>query len=322
MMRTAAVVCLLFAASIASARDDAGRLAAIVAPNNAQPAVLQPGTTFRALLRANVPLRIESAEGAADLELAHAQPWRGLWLVESRVPAGAAPGPYSLVARASGGDDVVHRAVYVLPDSGESYTVAHVTNLRVGDLRGSDSQLFRVTSMLNARAPDLVIVTGDLTAAGTAEQFRIALDVLNDCTAPTFVAPGPADVRGGLADAYLGNYPVALPYGEDAYLLCPPPNAMTPSNEAKLHIERRRVRAARWSVGAASGFPHDDLRAAITLFVDDPLDFLLDKAADGPARSRSHWGRTTLLTASPGRAVVRWYTVEPRGIELPAPDAE
>lgn len=313
---------LLLAASMASARDEAGRLAAIVAPNNAQPAVLRPGATLRALLRANVPLRIESAQGAANLELIRAQPWRGLWLVESRVPDGAAPGPYALVARASGGDDVIHRAVYLLADSRESYTVAHVTNLRAGDLRGSDSQLFRVTSMLNARAPDLVVVTGDLTASGTAEQFRIALDVLNDCIAPTFVAPGPADMRGGLADVYLGSYPVALPYGEDAYLLCPPANAMTPSTEAKLHIERRRVRAARWSVGAASGFPHDDLRVAITLFVDDPLDYLLDTREDRAGTARARWGHTRLLTASSGRAEVRWYRVEPRGIESPAPDAE
>lgn len=319
-MRYAAVWIALLTAAGAHARDPSGRLADILTPNCAQPAVVQPGATLRSVLRENVPLRIESAEGEVTLEFEAARPWRGNWLVESSVPESTAPGGYTLIAEGSDGRDAEFRAVYVLPPYPETYLVAHVHDLRAGDGERPDSRLFRLTAELNTGSPDLILVTGNLTASGGAGQFRIALDALNDCLAPTFVAPGDADNIEGLLEAYLGDYPAALRFGPDAFVMCPPPAELTPARQARLLAERRAVRDARWSIGAAASYSHDDLRAALTLFVDDPLDYVVRAPNADPSDSSQAWGRTRGMTGS-GDSLVRWIRITPRGA-MPAQDAE
>jgi hypothetical protein len=318
MTRMFAALLALIAAESAYARDETGRLSLILAPNNAQPALLQPGGTIQAVLRENVPLRIESEAGSVPLEFRSAQPWHGRWVITSLVPAAAAPGPHTLIAEGPEVRDEEFRAVYVLPARPETYRLAHVSNLRAGDPRRSDTRLFRLTAELNAGAPDLILVTGDLTAGGTADQFRVALDVLNDCRAPTLVAPGEADNAAGLLEAYLGEMPKAAGYGPDGYLLCPPPSGHTPGAEARLHVERRAIRSARWSIGVAAALPSGDLRSALTVFVDDPLDYLFQADLDDRAESVVAWGRTRAF-AGPRDGQIQWITVSPPGI-APAQD--
>ncbi len=312
-MRVFAFLLILAAAGAASARDETGRLSLIVTPNNAQPAVLQPGGAIEALLRENVPLRIESAEGSVPLEFLSARPWRGRWVITSRIPASARPGAYTLIAERAERSDAAYRSVYVLPERPDTYRIAHVSNLRVGDSTRADSQLFRLTDALNDGAPDLILITGDLTAGGTEDQFRIALDVLNDCRAPTLVAPGDADDAEGLLEAYLGEFPAALRYGPDGYLLCPPPSRVSQGNEARLHIQRRAIRAARWSVGAVAATSRQDLRAALSLLVDDPLDFVFEATTVERAVPAIAWGRTKSYAAAGDRQIT-WFTVSPPGI--------
>jgi hypothetical protein len=304
----------LLVVGAAAARDSEGRLDVILAPNNAQPAIVAPGGQFEAVLAANAPLRIESAQGVFALESSGARPWRGAWRVDALVPTDAPPGAYALVAVGANGPDPVYRAVFVQAQPAETYRVAHIANLRVGDPEGSDSRLFRVTASLNASAPDLILVTGDLTAGGAAEQFRLALEVLNDCAAPTLVAPGAADDREGLAETYLGRYPAAIAYGLDGYLLCPPGARPGSGADGRLHVERRRIRSARWSLGVAARSAWDDPRTNLTLLIDDPLDYVAGGDA-GPGQAPRTWGGAHILTARPGRATVRWFTVGPRGIE-------
>jgi hypothetical protein len=313
MIRKLCALLAALSAGGAAARDEAGRLALILTPNSAQPAVLAAGSSLQTLLRENVPLRIESAEGAViELEFTAARPMRGSWMVDSRIPQSVAPGVYTLVADGTEAEDSAFRAVYILDGRPETYRLAHVSNLRVGDPNRSDSRLFRLTAAINGQAPDLILVTGDLTAAGTDEQFRLAIDILNDCRAPTFVAPGAADNRQGHLESYLGPYSTALRFAADAYLVCSPLAGLTAAGEARLHTERRAVRAARWSIGAAQSFAHGDLRSALTLFVDDPLDYVFEAdAVDGAGAGA--WGRTRGFSGAAG-SQVQWYTVGPRGI--------
>lgn len=309
VMRAWIPLLAMLAASAAHARDENERLAFILAPNNAQPAIVRAGDTFSVVVRSQVPLRIESAAGTIALSTAGARPWRGNWIVEATVPSTALAGAYTLVAEDPDTRDSVYRAVYVLAETVESYRVAHVTNLRAGDPQRPDSRLFRLTAALNEGAPDLILVTGNLTATGAEDEFRLAMDVLNDCRAPTFVAPGDADNGEGLLQAYLGEYPAALWFGDDGYLLCPPPALLSPGNDARLHVARRAIRAARWSIGVGAEFSHRDSRTALTLFVDDPLDYVV---YPGPADVVEAWGRTRRVETS-GDMQIRWFVVGPRG---------
>jgi hypothetical protein len=322
-MKTRPLAVLFWLASaLACARSADGRLAVLLAPNSTQPAIVSRGGELEVLLRENAELRLESASGSYGLRAALAQPFRGLLRVQATLSADAPAGAYTLIAKTASGEDRNFRSVVVLDAPPDSYRVAVWTNLRVGaDPQHPDTPLFRVTARINAGHAVLVLVTGDLTVEGTPEQFRLALDLLNDCVAPTLVAPGPADFAAGRAQEFLGARPAAVPFGPDGYLLCPAPVADLGEEAGRLHAERRRIRAARWSIGAGLGLELGDLREPLTVFVDDPLDFVLGgraAAAGGPQAEASPWGPARLYTAPQERGSLQWFTVGPRGL---APDS-
>jgi hypothetical protein len=310
------------ASTLAGARSADGRLAVLLAPNSTQPAIVSRGGELDVILRENAELRLESASGSYGLRAAPAQPFRGLLRVRATLSAGAPAGAYTLIAKTASGEDRNFRSVVVLDAPPESYRVAVWTNLRVGaDPQHPDTALFRVSARINAGHAGLVLVTGDLTAAGTPEQFRLALDLLNDCAAPTLVAPGPADLASGRAQEYLGARPSAVPFGPDGYLLCPAPLADLGGEAGRLYTERRRIRATRWSIAAGLDLELRDLRGPLTVFADDPLDFVLGGragAAGGPQGEASPWGPARLYTAPQERGALQWFTVGPRGV---APDS-
>ncbi len=311
----AAALCAVCAAG--HARDAEGRLATILSPSSTQPAIVVRGGQFDVLLRDDAPLRLESAAGSFNLSAADVQDFRGRRRVRVVLPAAVPAGAYSLVAASPAAEDRSFRAVFVLDSPPDEYRVAVWSTPRVSaDPRRPDTGLFRVTAEINAGRPGLVLVTGDLTAAGSPEQFRLALELLNDCAAPTLVAPGPADLAGGHARDFLGDYPAAVPFGMDGYLLCPAPAGGLGQEDGRLHLERRRIRAARWSVGVGCLADSGDLRAQLTIFVDDPLDAVVGAIGAAPIRT-SPWGPTRIFTAPEGPAALEWFTAGPRPI---APD--
>jgi len=314
---TLAALCAM--APLAHARDTEGRLATILAPSNTQPAIVVRGGQFTALLQTNAALRLESAAGSFDLTAVRTEDSRGRRLVTAALPPGVPAGAYALAASSLSGDDRNFRAVFVLDAPPEEYRVVVWNNPRVSASPESpDTPLFHVTADINTGRADLVLVTGDLTASGAHEQFRIALELLNDCAAPTLVVPGPADQASGNVQPYLGAYPAAIPFGFDAYLLCPRPAVDLGDYAGRLHLERRGIRAARWSIGAGWDLDYDNLRAQLVIFVDDPLDAILGATGTLTGRN-SPWGYTRIYTAPQGRSTLEWFTAGPRPI---APAAE
>lgn len=308
------ILALSLASSFAaSARDDLGALDLVLSPNNAQPIVVDPGASIHlAVTERLAAARLEAPGRAYPLILGPSSAWRGAVRLRATVPGDVAPGVYSVAVETADRTDVVHRAVYVLEGNVGTYTIAHFANLRVGEEGARDTALYRQTAAIRAGGADLVIVTGDTTAAGTAEEWRVALDILNDCGAPTLVAPGARDLAGGLVDRYLGPYPVARRFGPDGYLVWPAPVLARPDTVVPyLHVARRSIQAARWSIGVTSvGDTPPPMRATLITHVDTPLDAIIQADRVGTETSGSPWGRTRIWT-DPGeeRGAVTWYRV-------------
>ncbi len=320
------VLLIVSVAGAIPAREPDGRLGLVVAPNDTQPVMVQPGQEFDVLLRTEAALRLESAEGSYELAAGAGAGWRGRIRVAVTTPENAAPGTYTLVAETPEASDHAFRAVHVYNGFPETYAVAQLNDLRVGAAVGRDTVLYRSARAINSREASLVLVTGNLTANGRADEFRIALEVLNAIAAPTLVVPGAVDRASGGAEEFLGPYPVTRRYGRDGFLMYytePGPTDWNESIHGQLYPARRSIRASRWSVGVSNRYVlGSSLRDALTLFVDDPLDVLVAGGASGPVDGEVHWGGTLLFGPSEARrGSVRWYTAGPRGLR-PAGDGD
>lgn len=75
------------------------------------------------------------------------------------------------------------------------FTIAHLGNLGCGGLHHEPGLLAQMIEAVNTVAPDLVIVSGDLTDAGYAWQYDEAQRQLDTVVAPTVVVPGNRDAR-------------------------------------------------------------------------------------------------------------------------------
>ena len=70
--------------------------------------------------------------------------------------------------------------------------IAHLSDLHFGRERRSDVAVLQAE--LQALAPDLVIVSGDLTQRARAKQFAAAREFLRSLPGPTLVLPGNHDL--------------------------------------------------------------------------------------------------------------------------------
>lgn len=319
MKRLALVAAMCLAATIADARDAQGRLGLVLAPNSTQPAIVVRGDAFEVTLREDAALRLESAAGYFPLSESETRVLRGSHVARVTLPAEVPAGTYTLAGTSATGQDRNYRSVVVLDAPLETYRIAVWSNLRVGaDPQHPDTELYRGSAQINSGGAALVLVTGDLTAGGTPEQLRLALDILNDCNAPTLVAPGAIDFASGQAENFLGVYPAAVLFGFDGILIGSAPHVSLGAEAGRLHLERRRVRAARWSIGAVPEFDLGRLREQLTVIVDDPLDAVLGVPAGAVAESGdpSPWGRADVFTVPPDRAALQWYIVTPQRVSM------
>lgn len=305
----------------ASARDGEGRLDVIVAPNNTRPVLTQAGQTFDALLREGATLTLESPAGSTELNQTAGVDWRGLVRVTCRLPEAVPAGAYTLVAKNRERTDRTFRAVHVYDAFPTAYTIAQFNDLRVGAKGARDTALYRITRRINAGQPGVVLVTGNLTADGSADEFRVALEVLNDLEAPTLVTPGAVDRSSGLAEAYLGPSPATWQFGRDGYLGYYTPTGRGDwggAQEGRVYVARRSIRASRWSIGFTNEYGlASPMRDVLTLFVDDPLDVVIAGHAAAYTRGgrTTPWGHTTLFEqTSDTRGGVHWFRVDERGV--------
>ncbi len=331
MTRRIAALALLMAAT-ASARQPDGTLDVIVTPNSGQPAVVTPGGVVEAVLTQEAALQLVG-EGRT---LAVASESRtlpgGRFAVRGTLPADTPPGSYDLQATPdSGRSDVSSRAVFVRAAFDEYYLLAHIADTRVGagEDAGASLDMFRQTiDALNDGPASAVLISGDLTADGSAEAFRAFLGVLDTCRIPTFVTPGSRDQSQGIYSRFFGPVPYAASFGEDAFLGFDTEASPLGPQDARLQVLRREVKPARWAIAFGhryrAGMP---MRTQLVLFVDDPVDHALFGVSAGnppPSAEFSPWGTTTVsLTRSAAKGFIKLLGVSLRGVQVrePAPEA-
>lgn len=83
--------------------------------------------------------------------------------------------------------------------------IAHLSDLHFGCI--DQKVLTPLAQSLSERAPDVIIISGDLTQHGTNRQFKEARDYLACLTAPLFVVPGNHDIPAfNLVARFAGTY--------------------------------------------------------------------------------------------------------------------
>jgi predicted phosphodiesterase len=292
------LLALLLAAN-AWARGADGTLDLIRTPNDGIPALATPGATFDADLAAKGELRLVAPDGSArPLAVQWAERPGKRFRATCTVPADLAPGGYALELAAER-TDRNDRAVYVFASFPKAYSVVHLTDTHVGR-EGADETLRKLVQRVNDAKPGFVLITGDLTDQGTPEQFQLFLDILKTCAVPTFVCAGNHDRAGLNYEHFYGPEDYMFRFGLDGYIVFDTKDSVIASDlgsqDADLYRYRRAIRSCRWSIGASHRYdPGMNMRAQITLFVDDPLNYLLagheHRAYDGPIP----WGNTRLI---------------------------
>lgn len=314
----------------ACSREQDGRLGLVLVPNNARPALVQMGDSFAVLARSTAELHLTSVTVSLSVKTTWLRLPNGLYKGLSELPPGIPAGTYALESVSKDTEDTNYRSVFVYEKFPETYRVAHLSNLRIGSKMGRDTGIYQSTKAINEAEATLVLVTGDLTSAGTPKQFAQALDMLSDCRAPTLVCPGPAEIASGLSLEYLGPTPFAVRFGLDGYLgyYAAEQGGWDPEGRSgELHRLRRSIRSARWSVGFTNRYdPDGSLRDHLVLFRDNPLDVLICALHSG-AQTRQFdipWGdaRGFAMDGST-RGAVQFFEVSSGGVQLvdvPSPE--
>ena len=75
------------------------------------------------------------------------------------------------------------------------FVIAQMSDIHCGDPRFDAELMDKTIADINALDPDIVLVSGDLTAAGYLEEFVQAKEYLDGITAPVVTVPGNHDCR-------------------------------------------------------------------------------------------------------------------------------
>ncbi len=301
----------LVACEMASARNIDDTLGMIVTPNNGLPALILPGGEFEVTLKdaseEEVRLTLEQEGDQYPLTAE----WRNA-PGERRIATCTAPesipvGTYSIWARTDTREDHIIRSVYVRKSFPEYYVLAHVTDVHIGKksdrVRTPEEINLEVFKAVNESEASFALVTGDVTEVSEPDEFRRFIKVLNTCTLPTFVCVGNHDRELRNYQAFFGPLTYAFFHGRDGYLLFDTKDfrvADTLGNQdGLLEIYRQALKPARWSIGVAHRYePMMGIRSQLTLFVDNPLDYMLYGHTHREPRSNEgkvRWGTTELI---------------------------
>lgn len=274
----------LLAAAPLMAREPDGTLGLIRTPNNGIPALVVPGGAFEAVLAAKAELFLARDGQEWPLAAEWSELPGGAMGARCAVPAGLAPGPHALRAKTDGKADENLRSVWVFDAFPEEYyVVAHVSDTHIGKERyerPSDDIIRDVIAAVNESEAALLFITGDLTEGGDPEQFRRFLALLDTSTLPSFVCPGNHDRQALHYEQFFGPMAYRFTFGRDGYLSFDTKDFMVADElgpqDGLLHLYRREIGPSRWSVGLTHRYEAMmGMRAQLTLFVDDPLDFIL-----------------------------------------------
>lgn len=123
---------------------------------------------------------------------------QGLSVVQRVVSTAAPPGGYDLWLRRGGGEpELAPRSVWLRkedPVAPASLHLAHLTDLHVGSRGRAGERLLHVIAEINAHAPDLVLITGDVANNGDrAQHYPNAVRILSTLRAPSLIVAGNHD---------------------------------------------------------------------------------------------------------------------------------
>ncbi len=306
-------ICAVCLASGAMGRAGDGALDIILSPHNGQPSLVRPGAAFEAVLTKQTPLKLAGEDGTKTMAVEWEARPDGRYVATCHLPDEIAPGVYALEAEREGeGErDRNERALHVKESFPEVYLVAHIADPAIGgggDLEESLGLFEEIAAEIDEANADLVLITGELTANETEEEYGAFLDALEALPMPTFVCPSLSEEGA----RYFGPTPYAFWYGEDAYLsfdgtatnLAPP---WEPAESLHYRL-RREIKPARWAIGFANRYSQDfPMHSQINLFVDDPLDLLISgpwemELVDEEGEEMEPalpWGRTPVAITPP-----------------------
>lgn len=339
-MKSHAILMLLLLTGLAvpaSARNPDGTLGLLLTPNNGMPALVQEGATaFEATATAEAVLTLDTDVGSLPIAVTWTplpgRQFRG----QCALPQGLSTGLYTLRAAANGIDDLNSRAIAVVPPPGDVYAIAHVSDTHIGSGRHkrSSSAIVRdVFTAVNASGAALCLITGDLTENGEPQQFRDFLSDLDTCAVPTFVCPGNHDRKDLNYEQFFGPLVYHFTFGRDAYLSFDTKDFVTAPDlgdqAGALETGRRAIKASRWSIGFSHRFEGSQgMRSQLTLFVDNPLDYLLFghwHRENTPEERGVPWGKTRISVVPAAiDGAFRVIDATPQGlhfrpVETPAP---
>ncbi|MFP4173008.1 MAG: metallophosphoesterase family protein [Candidatus Hydrogenedentota bacterium] len=333
LMLAVCAVCLAFGAM---GRAGDGPLDIILSPHNGRPALVRPGAAFEAVLTKETPLKLAGEDGTLTMAVDWEERPDGRYVATCHLPKEIAPGVYALEAEGEGDGerDRNERALHVRDSFPEVYLVAHIADPVVGeggDLEESLGLFTEIAAEIGEANADVALITGELTANETDEEYAAFLNALEDLSMPAFVCPAPSEesVR------YFGPPPFAFWYGEDAYLgfdgtVAPPAPPWEPA-ESLLYRLRRETKPARWAIGFANRYSQAfPMHSQISLFVDDPLDLLITgpwkmELVDEEGEEMEPalpWGRTPVAITPPAsEGAYRFLQVSPAEARPRAPES-
>lgn len=310
---------VLIAAGSTFAREPDGSLGLIITPNDGIPAIVhQPGGSFEAVLTHQAELALKK-DGVAIPVSAQ---WREL--PGGRVQATcclndeAAPGLYALEAVTAEKTDQTVRAVYVQSEAPDYYLIAHLADTQIGKEEAACA-LTEAIRAVNECGAAALLITGNLTESGSPEEFKAFVDILDQCSVPTFVSPGPCDKSSGHYERFFGDLTYGFFFGKDGYLAFDSAGSL-PANElgaqdGTLYRLRRQIRACRWSIAFTFQYqPWHAMRSQFVLFADDPIDYLVTSSGTGAASGTVPWGIPLATTPSAHDGYIRFYDVSAKGV--------
>lgn len=287
------------------AREEDGRLSLIRIPNNGVPAIITQTDSFQATLTEEATLYLTNQEGIWSLNTEWTALPSGLMQAQCSLQQPLDSGMYTLSAETDRMKDNNIRSVYVMESILESYVIAHVTDTHVGTTRHPREDraiIGDVIASLNASEAALAVFTGDLTENGDHEQFQKFLALLDMCRMPTFVVSGNHDRQARHYEQYFGVQTYAFRFGKDGYLAFDTKDYLIADElgeqDGLLHYYRRQIRDTRWSIGLTHRYDLTmGIRSQLTLFVDDPLDYLLYGHYHREAGEQDGipWGNTEII---------------------------
>lgn len=321
-MRRLAVMAIL--CSCALARTPSGSLGALLAPNNARPAMVVSGATFtvEAQQRGGLQLVSESAQLPLTPEWVELPGGRVRAIVP--VPPGAATGAYTLEWSSGDEADRNARAVYVvappeqLNSFSQQYAFACVAfDTEMDRVETISERLRRVDATQTAFA--IVFVRG------AEERLSDVVATLDVCAAPTIVI---SDETDRVCKRWFGPATFSFQYGPDTYIAPACGRAGIGDDigavAGTLSELRRDAKTSRWTIAlfGDSNTPAS-MRNELTLYVDDSVHasirgFEGDKDGAATIKAWAGWFEPPRhFTVATDR--IRIYFVSRKELSVPKP---